>query len=108
MEDIVILRRNARMALGKTFTRERIVLCLGYEVGDLMRAVYRIGYCEDKERSERTTRAYHAEAKLAAADAIVQLRLIIDQLGLDWEDVERLGSQHHKETMSQLMKGERE
>ena len=109
MEDIATIRRRAQTALGTFFSMDHIALCLSYEVGDLTRAVYRMGYCASEDRrDERTKRAYHAEAKLAVADASLQLRLMVNQLGLVWEDVVKLGEDHHRETMSQLMQGERE
>ena len=109
MEDIVEIRRRAQIAQGTFFSKDHMALCLSYEVGDLSRAVYRIAFCEDSERrDERTKSAYRAEAKLAAADITLQLRLLTNQLGFSWDEIIKLGEDHHRETMSQLIKGERE
>ncbi|KKM72277.1 hypothetical protein LCGC14_1422070 [marine sediment metagenome] len=111
MEKIGAIRMRALKVLGNMVTAERIALCLGYQVGDLMKAVYRISHCDavaGLKRESSSSKAYYGEARAAVADASVQLRLIVNELGFDWDETIALGEERHKETMAQVERGERD
>ena len=115
MESIKDIRNRALKTLGQQHTLERITLCLNYEVGDITKAVYRATHAEaatatkgpDRSRVDSAL-AWRAEARLAAADAIPQLRLLVNELGLQWGETVALGEEHHKEVMEQVARGERD
>ena len=83
-------------------------LCLVYEIGDLAKTVHRMETCEALQRDTESFRAYRAEAGIAIADAVTQLRLLAYELGYDWDDRVLLGEDRFVETMQQITKGERE
>ncbi|KKM24150.1 hypothetical protein LCGC14_1399140 [marine sediment metagenome] len=112
MEKIGTIRMRALKVLGNMVTTERIALCLTYQVGDLVRAVYRISHCDAvnaiKGEGTSNPRAYYGEARAATADASLQLRLIVNELGFDWDETIALGEEHHKEVMEEVARGERD
>lgn len=80
---------------------ERQVLVIIYEVGDLARCIQRITI---PSISDAEKRAYRAEAMKAIADAITQLRLTCERLGLSFEEVDDFGFEALKEKMAELRK----
>jgi len=56
-----------------------------YQLGDVVKAiVYRIYYGKE---------GHHTELKLALADLIAQIRILMIQTGLDYNEIEKLGLQ---------------
>ncbi len=111
MENIAEVRMRALKVLGNMVTAERIALCLGYQVGDAQKAVYRISHCDAVAHIKGETsssKAYYGEAKAATADASIQLRLLVNELGFDWDETIALGEERHRETMEQVARGERD
>ena len=111
MEKIGTIRMRALKVLGNMVTAERIALCLSYQVGDLDKAVYRISHCDAVAAIKGGTsgsKAYYGEARAAAADASIQLRLLVNELGFDWDETIALGEERHRETMEQVSHGERD
>ena len=98
MEDINKIRNRALKTLAHLHNKDRVALCLSYQVGDLARAVYRIGHCEVRMSvgapGNPNPRAWYGEARLAAADASLQLRLLVNELGFDWDEIIALGEKH--------------
>ncbi|KKN47202.1 hypothetical protein LCGC14_0665430 [marine sediment metagenome] len=111
MEKIGDIRNRALKVLGNMVTAERIALCLGYQVGDLQKAVYRISHCDAVaalKGGTSSSKAYYGEARAATADASIQLRLLVNELGFDWDETIALGEERHKETMIQVASGLRD
>lgn len=111
MEKISVIRLRALKVLGNMVTAERIALCLTYQIGDLVRAVYRISHCDGVaalKGESSSSKAYYGEARAAVADASIQLRLIVNELGFDWHETVALGEERHRETMEQIARGERD
>ncbi len=111
MEKIADIRQRSLKVLGNMVTAERIALCLTYQVGDLVKAVYRISHCDavaSIKGGTSSSKAYYGEARLAVADASLQLRLLVNELGFDWYETIALGEEHHRETMEQVKRGERD
>lgn len=112
MEDIGKIRNRALKTLAHLHNKDRVALCLGYQVGDLQKAVYRISHCEVRMAvgapGNPNPRAWLAEARLAAADASLQLRLLVNELGFSWDETIALGEEHHKEVMADVDAGRRE
>lgn len=81
------------------------MMIVSYELGDLQRALFRIVWL--KERS-KDFRGYVGEAKLGVADIITQLRILLHELGIDWDEMVELGEEHLLETWDALSSGERE
>ncbi|KKK66952.1 hypothetical protein LCGC14_2958920 [marine sediment metagenome] len=111
MEKIGDIRMRALKTLGNMVTAERMALCLTYQVGDLVRAIYRISHCDavaSIKGETSSSKAYYGEARLACADASLQLRLMVNELGFDWDEIVALGEEHHKEVMEQVQRGERD
>ena len=115
MESIKDIRNRALKTLGNMHSLERVALCLNYQVGDLTKAVYRTTWAEavtaikgpDRSRSD-SAQAWRYEARLAAADSITQLRLLVNELGLDWDETVALGEKHHREVLEQVALGTRD
>ena len=111
MENINDVRQRSLKVLGNMVTAERMALCLTYQVGDLVRAVYRISHCDavaHLKGGTSSSKAYYGEARAAAADASIQLRLLVNELGFDWDETIALGEERHRETMEQVSHGERD
>ena len=60
---------------------------LGYEFGDLQKALTYMRFYPEYEI------AYRGECRVAIADMIAQLELICETLGMDWEDMRKLGDE---------------
>lgn len=58
-----------------------------YELGDLAKALTYIRFYPEFEV------AYRGEAKAALADLIAQVELLVETLGLDWEELRELGDE---------------
>ena len=73
-----------------------------YQLGDFAKCdIYR-------RRQPQAARAYHVEARLALADAIVQLRLLSEKMGWDWWELWEDGEERFRERMKELGKAEKE
>ncbi|KKL24396.1 hypothetical protein LCGC14_2415760, partial [marine sediment metagenome] len=73
MQRIEDANARAERALGRFYSTESVMLCVGYQVGDTQKAVYRRAFLISQRRD---TAGYNAEAQLGIADAVKQLRLL--------------------------------
>jgi hypothetical protein len=83
--------KMAKILEGDKLSLEERALIIGYEVGDLQRDIF---YAEHRPE-ERT--AHLANLKLSIGDAMVQLKMLCEDLGWDAKAIEDLGWQHLKE-----------
>ena len=81
------------------------MMIISYELGDLHRALFRYTFLTERLGDPR---GYKGEAKLAIADILTQLRILLFELGLDWDEVVELGEDHLIETWEAIQSGERE
>ena len=69
---------------------------LTYQLGDVIKAiVYKMYYGSE---------GHHAELKLALADLIAQIRILMIQLGLNYSEIEQLGLERLMEFVVKRMK----
>ena len=69
---------------------------LTYQLGDVIKAiVYRMYYGSE---------GHHSELKLALADLIAQLKILMIQLGLDYSEIEQLGLERLMEFVVKRMR----
>jgi len=109
MTPISALRDLAVKATGLPLCHRTMRMhCLSYQIGDLAKATYKLEACDHLRRNSGRWQAYRAEAMIAVADSVTQLRLLAYELGYDWDEMIALGEERFMETMAQITRGERE
>lgn len=76
---------------------------LTYQVGDVHKAlVYQTCYCRD----DKAVKAFHAEEKIALADALAQLKAFIQLRGYNFDDIDKLAFERMLDFVSRRFKGD--
>jgi hypothetical protein len=95
----VLRRAKAHHKVEDTLVPEEVILVLGYEFGDLSKAIQRARIKPDLKAP------YMAEGQLALGDLITQARILCGLLGWSFSNVVDLGEERFLETMQDYVSG---
>jgi len=78
---------------------------MAYELGSVIRCLVRAEHIQLAGGAPERVKALLATARIGAADLITQVRVLSEQMGWKWIDLENDGIERFKERMTEIAEG---